>query len=306
MLCDYCFFFSCYGHDDVVQPYHTKHVIVLLIDGARWSETWGDVTHANIPHQIELLKQGVLLTNFYNNGDTHTCSGHVALSTGIYQTIANDGTQLPAEPGVGQYLLSQNENNSSNAWYITSKDKLAVLANCTDVAYHNLFMPSTDCGVNGLFSGYRDDSTTINHALKVLQQKHPQFMFISLKEPDVSAHTGNWDAYINGIKSTDAYAAQLWNFIQQDEELKNTTSLFITNDHGRHLNNVLNGFIDHGDTCIGCRHIELLALGPDFKKNEVLAAYHEQIDLASTMALLLGVQMPTAQGKVIDELFISR
>src|SRR5208282_383560 len=88
----------------------------------------------------------------------------------------------------------------------------------------------------------------------------------------------------------------LWKKIQSDSVYKNTTTLFVTNDHGRH-DDQHGGFRDHGDACEGCRHIMLLALGPKFKKNTVVADTTLQVDLAPTAAYLLGITMPMVQGK---------
>lgn len=287
-----------------VNQYHTKHVIVVVIDGARWSETWGEKLHTNIPFRANTLApQGVLLTNMYNNGDTYTCPGHVALSTGRYQHITNDGTQLPDEPGVFQYFLKQTSLPNNKAYLVASKDKLFVLANCVDAQWNNQFNPMFDCGISGPFTGYREDSVTLKNALQILDTDSPSLMFICFKEPDVSAHTGNWENYIKGIQTTDQYVNTIWNFIQSSTDYRDKTTMIITNDHGRHLNGVADGFISHGDTCQGCRHIEFLALGPDFKKGITLDSMYDQTDVSATIAQLLHISMPTSNGKVIDEIF---
>lgn len=301
-----CFCSAC-KKDVPVNQYHTKHVIVIVIDGPRWSETWGDQLHTNIPVRAnELAPQGVLLTHIYNNGDTYTCPGHVALSTGRYQSITNDGTQMPDEPGVFQYFLQQTSLPSKQAWLITSKDKLFVLSNCVDPQWNNKFSPSFDCGIAGPFTGYREDSVTLKNALQILKTDSPALMFICFKEPDVSAHTGNWDNYIKGIQTTDQYVGVIWNYIQSSDLYKDKTTLIITNDHGRHLNNVSNGFISHGDTCEGCRHIEFLAMGPDFKKGITVDSLYDQTDVSATIAELLHTNMPTSHGKVISACFVNR
>jgi hypothetical protein len=102
---------------------------------------------------------------------------------------------------------------------------------------------------------------------------------------------------------TDAYIEQIWNFIQSDPVYQGKTTLFITNDHGRHLNGVSNGFVSHGDDCDGCRHISLLAVGPDFHKGIDILNPREQIDLPTTIAHLMGFKMETAEGQVMTELF---
>jgi hypothetical protein len=66
--------------DDQTVKYNTEYVIVLIIDGPRFTETFGDSTYQYIPHLgNELKREGVLLTNFRNNGPTYTISGHSAI-----------------------------------------------------------------------------------------------------------------------------------------------------------------------------------------------------------------------------------
>ncbi|MBI3237830.1 MAG: sulfatase, partial [Flavobacteriia bacterium] len=63
------------------------------------------------------------------------------------------------------------------------------------------------------------------------------------------------------------------------------------------------GFVNHGDGCEGCRHISLLAIGPDFKKDVIVSEAGELIDLSKTISQLLGFDMPTTKGRVLSELF---
>ncbi|HQK98709.1 MAG TPA: sulfatase, partial [Bacteroidia bacterium] len=84
---------------------------------------------------------------------------------------------------------------------------------------------------------------------------------------------------------------------------KDQTTLIVTNDHGRHTAGHLDGFVSHGDSCDGCRHVELFGIGPDFKKNYVTDWHYEQIDISNTVAELMGFYMPTSKGKVIKNIF---
>jgi len=86
-------------------PYKTKTVFIFVVDGARYTETWGDPSHQFIPNRFAMLKEGVNCNNFYNNGFTFTCSGHQAMCTGVYENISNYGNQYPTNPSVFQYWL---------------------------------------------------------------------------------------------------------------------------------------------------------------------------------------------------------
>ncbi len=296
------FITSC-SKEEINSKYATKNVIIIIMDGARFSETWGEPTHKFIPFESELANLGVTYKKFYNNGETRTVAGHTAVTTGQYQEIANDGSALPTYPSIFQYWLKQNLEDSLKSWIITSKDKLEVLGNCEFEEFNDRYLPSTNCGVNGLGTGYRNDSLTYISFVELLSENNPNLVIVNFKEPDFSAHSYGWNAYINGIQRTDVYIQKIWSFLNVNSNYRDNTTIFITNDHGRHSDGVANGFSSHGDSCGGCQHISLLAIGPDFKKNIVVETNRELIDIASTVAELLQFEMSTSKGKIMDELF---
>jgi len=284
--------------------YLTKNVIVIIIDGARYSETWGDSSHINIPRlSNNLAAAGIINTQFYNNGPTYTLAGHTSITTGFYQEINNAGDEIPQYPSFIQYWNAKYLKDNQASWIIASKDKLEVLRNCQNAQYKDKYLPSANCGIDGLGSGYRNDSTTLSVVMNIFNEDTPQLAVINFREPDYSAHTGNWENYIRGIKSSDEFAYQIWKYIEENDFYKDKTTLFITNDHGRHLDSISNGFISHGDDCAGCRHLLLYAFGPDFKQGIVCAEKRELIDITATISELLYLNMEYSQGKVMTELF---
>jgi hypothetical protein len=290
--------------DPHYKPYKTRKVVVVSVDGPRWSETWGDPNYQYIPHRgFDLLPKGVLLTSFSNMGFTYTNSGHTAMLTGVYQPINNSGQESPAEPNIFQYLQSNTHLPHDKCWLISSKDKLQALGDCVNPDWAGRFVPGTDCGVNGLGSGYREDSVTLVEAIQVFEIYRPTLALVHFREPDYSAHSGNWDNYLRGIQTTDEYVWSIWNYLQSDSTYSGVTTLFVTNDHGRHLDNVLDGFVSHGDNCWGCRHIELLAIGPDFKSGRKLNTPYELRDIPTTIGELLHFSTPRSEGRVMWELF---
>ena len=293
---------SC-KRDAPVVDFNTRKLVFISIDGPRWEETWGDNTHQYQPYLRDSLQQlGCIFTNFYNNGITSTVPGHTALLTGHYQNIANNGSEYPMYPSLGQLFLQKRQNSASNSWLISSKDKLEILKSCTQIDWANTYTPNTDCGVNGLGTGYRNDSTTFAHASQTLLQQHPDFIFIHFKEPDASGHSANWQGYLDGIKQGDKYAWEIWKLLQSSAYYKNNTTFVITNDHGRHNNGVADGYISHGDNCVGCRHINLFMAGPDIKQGQIISANYEQTDLHKTICKMYGLFSDYSEGKVINEI----
>lgn len=307
-------FVSCLEEPDILsirnrnvdRAYKTKNVILIVVDGLRYSEGWGDSTHRYIPRMAEVLsKQGVINTHFYNLGDTYTTAGHTSLTTGIYQSINNGGLEYPQNPSMFQYWNQKYQKNQVYSWIIASKDKLAVLGDCKNPHWKGKYLPSIDSGIDGLGlgSGYREDSLTLKKAIEVLKEYHPNLVLVNFRDPDYSAHSGIWTNYVDGIRKTDEYVYRLWQFLQNDRIYQNTTTIFVTNDHGRHLDNVADGFVSHGDSCDGCRHLNFFACGPDFKQGVVTNVSCEQIDVPATVAELLGFEIPYSKGKVMIELF---
>ena len=302
-------FISCDNSFSYIVPppkskYLTKNVIVVVIDGPRYSETWGDTTHQNIPHLAEIFStHGIISTKFYNDGVTTTTPGHTAITTGHYQKIDNSGLELPIYPSIFQLRNEQYVVRKESSWIVTSKDKLEVLANCNFPLYKNKLNPLTDCGKNGNGTGYRDDTTTYHTLIDILEEHHPNLALVNFKGPDAAGHDGDWDQYIHHIKSTDALTSKIWDYLQADSNYIEKTTLFVTNDHGRHLDSIADGFISHGDSCMGCKHITLFASGPDFKKGEIINIQRSLIDINATAAELLNVENPYGKGNVMHELF---
>lgn len=286
------------------RKYITENVIILVIDGPRISETFGDTSYQYIPNLAQVLApKGVLLKNFRNNGPTYTNAGHTAITTGVYQKINNSGMELPKNPSLFQYFLKEKNLSKEMAWVIASKGKLSVLGNTKNRDWKNKNLPSVHCGIDGSGLGYTADEKNFEDAKRILSQHHPKLTLINLLEVDVCGHANLWDRYLDAIRKTDQTALELWNFIENDSIYKGKTTLFITNDHGRHLDGRRDGFISHGDNCEGCRSIYLVALGPDFKKNVSLPNRYEQIDISSTIAEMLHFNFPVSKGKVMTDIF---
>lgn len=284
--------------------YQTKHVIIVVIDGPRYSETWGNPTYEYIPYRSALLNEGVLVEQFFNQGATLTNPGHTAITTGNYDNVANNGTQLPHNPTLFQCYRKYRKTPAEETAVVASKDKLHILTNSTAIGYFNRYPSYFDCGVNGNGTGgYRADSITHAHVFQVLQQQHPHLMLINYKDPDVFGHQAKYNSYLKAIRVTDKYVAEIWAYIQSDPDYKDKTTLIVTNDHGRHLDGISNGYVSHGDNCEGCRRIEFFALSPDFKKGVVVQTSYEQIDVTATVAELLHIPMPYCKGKVMAQLF---
>lgn len=282
-----------------------RHLIIAVIDGPRWSETWGEAGTPHIPVMAtQLAPQGALYTDFRNTGRTNTNCGHTALTTGVNEEIENKGNELPSHPSLLQRFRALSGLPPESAWVVSSKDKLYILGDTSSEAWRGRNLPRVDAGKPAAdrFGGYRDDPETMDRVLQVLIDHHPALLVINLRQPDSAAHRKDWDGYLAGIADCDRQIGRLWGAIQADAKLRGQTDLFVTNDHGRHLDGHADGYVNHSDDCEGCRHISLLAIGPDIPKGVTIATRRSQIDLAVTVAWLAGVDLPGSKGQRMDEL----
>ncbi len=287
------------------KKYKTENVIVLIMDGPRYTETWGDPTHQYIPRLAnDMLPHGSFYPNFRNNGPTYTAAGHTAICTGIYQGIDNTGLEFPKHPSMFQYWLKAKGKASNKAFVIASKDKLVILTDCKKKEWKGKFRPYSDCGINGLYTGYRSDEVTYQRSVKIFTEDKPNLVLINFKQPDAWAHAGNWEKYLQTMKETDEYIYKLYQLLTTDPNYAGKTTIFVTNDHGRHPDGHKDGFISHGDNCEGCRKILCWAYGPDFVKGKIFTDItREQIDIPVTIGHLLGFTIEGSNGQVLTELF---
>jgi hypothetical protein len=84
-----------------------NNVIVVIIDGARYTETFG-AEDTFIPFIWNKMRpQATIFTNFYNGGVTKTNPGHATIVTGNLQNIANNGSERPTFPTIFEYFIQQ-------------------------------------------------------------------------------------------------------------------------------------------------------------------------------------------------------
>ncbi|MFQ5770142.1 MAG: FlgD immunoglobulin-like domain containing protein [bacterium] len=274
---------------------NTGSVFIVVIDGARYSETFGDVNHQYIPKIWNQLRPlGTIYTTFYIDGWTRTNPGHASIITGTWQYLANDGTERPDKPTLFEYYRKQYGTSLSEDYVVLGKDKLQILAysNHPDYGY--------DYRASVKLANQVTDLEAWRNLQEVMTTDHPHLVIVNFPETDVAAHTGVWESYVNALSQADSLTYELWNLIQSDSIYSNKTTMFVTNDHGRHLDNVDSGFKSHGDSCEGCRHIMLLALGPHIQAGIVDNVERKQIDIAPTVGTILHFATPLTAGNVID------
>jgi hypothetical protein len=270
----------------------TQYVILVVVDGTRYTETFGDSTHANIPiiwNQLRPL--GTIYTWFWNDGATMTNSGHASILSGTREALKNNGTELPHHPTVFEYFRRQTGAPANQCWVALGKTKLQMLAFSDHKDYGSRYGAS----VKKSSSEY-DNLLALKNTTSVLAKHHPKLLIVNVPASDEFAHNGLYQKYVGSIGQADSIVASIWNAIQTDSLLRDKTTMIVTNDHGRHTTD----YTDHGDQCEGCRHIMLLIIGPDTPAGVIDSSTHKQVDIAPTVGRLLGFETPYSVGEVIE------
>jgi len=268
-----------------------QNVLIVVIDGGRYSETFG-AGDKYIPHLYNDLKPlGEVFTNFRiaDEGKTETNPGQSSILTGTWQQIANDGTERPTKPTLFEYFRKEKGCTITENFVIGGKKKINALSCSTDSDYGMNYRATEDCKDT-------TDVAVYNELVMVMNKYHPRLMLINFPDVDHRGHDNNWNGYLKALTTADSLVYLLWQKIQNDPYYKDKTTLFVTNDHGRH-DKKHGGFKDHGDDCDGCEHIMLLAIGKGFPQNKINPDLHYQIGLCATTGDLLGFETPNAVGK---------
>lgn len=276
----------------------TENVMIIIIDGARYSETFGDPTHQYIPEMHELSNQGTIIHNFYNDGITYTASAIPALWCGAWtdvrDTLYNGSwTSYAVKPTIFEYFRKQKNQPPEKCYYILKY-------------IPDLWLPSFDPDYGPeywpvfLSNGNSDDDVAFQTEY-VMDTFHPHFLLVYLADVDHEGHGGSWAGYTNAIENADQIVGKLWYKIQSDPFYANNTTMIVTNDHGRH-DDQHGGFTGHGCGCEGCRHIQFLALGPNIKSGFVSSQNRYIPDMAVTASHLLGINPDKATGEVMHEI----
>lgn len=281
--------------------YAEYRTVIVIVDGARYSETFGDSAHAYVPNMWNLAQQGSYLTQFYNDSITYTSRAIPALWCGSWTAVRDtfyngSSTQYSLKPTLFEYYRRQKSQPAESCFYV-----LKYISNLWLPSFHFNYGPASWPAFHSQGS---TDSQVAYQAEWIMDNYHPKFLWVYLADVDGAGHSGNWANYTQALQTADNIVGTLWNKIQSDPFYQDSTYLFVTNDHGRH-DDLHGGFSGHGCGCEGCRHIMFLTLGPTIKTGFISHQYSRIPDLAVTACDILNLNPEYATGEVIDEIFTS-
>ena len=279
------------------RAYQTEYVVLVIIDGLRYSDGLGHPSREFVPRMADLAGQGAVVSNFRNDGYTYTSRAIPAIWCGAWTNIhtfsdpdCNGNTNNYAElPTVFEYYRNQLSRPASDCVYAL-KDLCSWKASF-DPGYGPDYWPL-------YHTVGQTDSDVWHETEQIIANQSPHFLMMYLADVDHGGHSGVWTEYTRAITIADSLVGQLWDALQTNPVYVDKTTLLITNDHGRHDYD----FTGHGDSCEGCRQIQLLAIGPDIQAGLVSDIQRSIPDVTPTIGELLGFTADSSTGTSMTEL----
>lgn len=145
--------------------------------------------------------------------------------------------------------------------------------------------------VTGPWYNVRLDAFTHNYAIEYLKKSKPKICYISYGETDDFAHDGRYDHYLIAAHKTDAWIADLWEYVESDPFYAGKTAMIITTDHGRGTS-PMSEWKSHGTIYEGSNQIWAAAIGPQIRALGEAEGGPQllQNQIAATVARLLGYE----------------
>lgn len=274
-------------------------VVAVWAGGVRASETILDPRHRHVPRiWNELVPRGTLLTRLYNDGWTNHGPSVKALFTGRWE-VAEYSRPRPA-PG-GTLMEAARRQGRSTLVIDPLKSRPLPLLDGDPVVRVELsadpapFAPEEPAAA---IYRLRSFDRPVAAAFLARQTPWPDLSFLVFDDTDM-AHQGRWSWYVGAIRQADELVFRLWQRLEPDGR----TDLLVLPAHGRADHGETRwGFMGHGRDDEGCSRLFLLALGPDFAAGRVLEKRAQLIDVAPTIARILGLDL-RCRGRVLEEVF---
>lgn len=279
-----------------LHAYQTENVFLVFLGGVRNSECLDDTTHTFTPYLWDSLSpQGTIYANFYN-----------MLLPGLkcdrWQTVAGAREFLSSHADQYHWLYP-------TVFECYRKDKRIPIGKVWSIHYDRGNAIGVNYSLHPAYGlAYRasqrfassSDNEVFSRTVSVMNTYHPSLVQVGFQQvDDVAQITGDWNEYVRAIARVDSLVWELWaHHIQADPLYKDKTTMIVLSEHGRHDYD----FQWHGDDCMGCRRLPFLVLGPDTKRDCIVSTRGDIIDVAPTIATLLGFSMPLSRGRVLREM----
>lgn len=144
------------------------------------------------------------------------------------------------------------------------------------------------------------DAKAFRVARNLLAVFRPKFLAVVAREAD-QAH-GSFNNYVQVLRRNDEMLGELWDAVQRDRELADSTALLVLPEFGRDADLNSRRGLDHGDGSDDLNYVSLVCAGPDFRRGESVQEEVRTIDVCSTVCDLMGAHPRYARGKRLPRL----
>jgi hypothetical protein len=145
------------------------------------------------------------------------------------------------------------------------------------------------------------DELTYFMTMEIMSRLAPPLLLVNFWDIDV-AHFGAYSLYLEAIRRTDRLVHGLWQHAQSVPAYRDRTTLIVVPEMGRDGDPSGNGFQNHRSGDESCRRVWLLAVGAGVPRGLVSPRPIRTLDVAPTVARILGFKMPEGEGRALSEL----
>ncbi len=144
------------------------------------------------------------------------------------------------------------------------------------------------------------DAKAFRVARNLLAVFRPRLLGVVVREAD-QAH-GSFNNYVQIVRRNDEMLGELWEAVQSDPELADSTALFVLPEFGRDADLNSRRGLDHGDGSDDLNYVSLVCWGPDFRRGESVQEEVRTVDVCSTVCDMMGAEARYARGKRLPRL----
>jgi hypothetical protein len=268
----------------------------LAAGGARAADTLLDPRHRHVPRLWgELVPRATLLTRLFNDGWTNHGPSLKALATGRWEVDEYDRPRPAARPTLVEAARAQGR---STLVVGRERQPLRLLdregPHVVEVPLSADAAPFAPDEPGASLYKLRSYDRPIVAAFLAREGSWPDLSVLVLDDTDI-AHQRRWSWYTGAIRQADELVHRLWQRLPPDTDLL-VLSVLGRGDHGQ----TRWGFMGHGREDEGCARLWMLGIGPDFAAGRVVDKRARLIDVAPTLAHLLGLDF-RSRGRVIPE-----
>ena len=255
-------------------------IVLVTTDGVR-PDAWDA---AGCSNYAELVRSGSATMSARCMLPSRTLSNHVSMLVGVdpsvHGVLDNTGNGLADVPGLFQLLAAEKKRSAMfYAW-----EPLRLLDSTRELAHD---------GFEDVLDDPMADSLIAQSAVGYIREERPDFALVYFGAVDHAGHAHGWMSprYLDQMRRLDDALAELVGSLSPD------SNVLCISDHGGHD-------YDHAMGTEVDVVIPFLLWGPGVTKGRVIDSAVTTLDVAPTLAHLLGISAPGAwTGKVVSQAF---